>query len=93
MTNEELVLNMLAELPVDALKLDMLFIRSAFKNHNMKMLDIVIDIADCLEVPAIAEGVETEEQYLKLKESGCSLIQGYYFSKPLPADEFARFLQ
>lgn len=86
-------LNMIGELPIDALKLDMLFIRSAFKNHNMKMLDIVIDIADCLEVPAIAEGVETEEQYLKLKESGCSLIQGYYFSKPLPADEFARFLQ
>lgn len=86
-------LNMIGELPIDALKLDMLFIRSAFKNHNMKMLDIVIDIADCLEVPAIAEGVETEEQYLKLKESGCVLIQGYYFSKPLPADEFVKFLQ
>ncbi|SCW50992.1 EAL domain, c-di-GMP-specific phosphodiesterase class I (or its enzymatically inactive variant) [Ruminococcaceae bacterium YRB3002] len=86
-------LNMIGELPIDALKLDMLFIRSAFKNQNMKMLDIVIDIADCLEVPAIAEGVETEEQYLKLKESGCELIQGYYFSKPLPGDEFEGFLR
>lgn len=86
-------LNMIGELPIDALKLDMLFIRSAFKNHNMKMLDIVIDIADCLEVPAIAEGVETEEQYLKLKESGCAIIQGYYFSKPLPGDEFEKFLK
>ncbi len=86
-------LNMIGELPIDALKLDMLFIRSAFKNHNMKMLDIVIDIADCLEVPAIAEGVETEEQYLKLKSSGCEIIQGYYFSKPLPADEFEKFLK
>ena len=86
-------LNMIGELPIDALKLDMLFIRSAFKNRNMKMLDIVIDIADCLEVPAIAEGVETEEQYLKLKESGCAIIQGYYFSKPLPGDEFEKFLK
>ena len=86
-------LNMIGELPIDALKLDMLFIRSAFKNQNMKMLDIVIDIADCLGVPAIAEGVETEEQYLKLKSSGCQMIQGYYFSKPLPAEEFERFLK
>ena len=86
-------LNMIGELPIDALKLDMLFIRSAFKNRNMKMLDIVIDIADCLEVPAIAEGVETEEQYLKLKESGCAIIQGYYFSKPLPGEEFEKFLK
>ena len=86
-------LNMIGELPIDALKLDMLFIRSAFKNQNMKMLDIVIGIADCLGVPAIAEGVETEEQYLKLKESGCAIIQGYYFSKPVPGDEFEKFLK
>ncbi|WP_034451874.1 EAL domain-containing response regulator, partial [Butyrivibrio sp. AE2032] len=86
-------LNMIGELPIDALKLDMLFIRSAFKSNKMKMLDIVIDIADCLGVPAIAEGVETEEQFLKLKESGCAVIQGYYFSKPVPADEFEKFLQ
>ena len=86
-------LNMIGELPIDALKLDMLFIRSAFKNRNMKMLDIVIGIADCLGVPAIAEGVETEEQYLKLKESGCAIIQGYYFSKPVPVDEFEKFLK
>ena len=57
------------------------------------MLDIVIGIADCLGVPAIAEGVETEEQYLKLKESGCAIIQGYYFSKPVPVDEFEKFLK
>ncbi|MBP5262553.1 MAG: EAL domain-containing protein [Clostridiales bacterium] len=86
-------LNMIGELPIDALKLDMMFIRSAFKKQNMKILDLVIDIAEYLEVPAIAEGVETEEQYLKLKESGCAIIQGYYFSKPVPADEFEKFLQ
>ena len=84
---------MISELPVDALKLDMKFIRSAFDKHNdTRMISIVIDIADYLDVPVIAEGVETEEQYLALKRLGCEIIQGYYFSKPVPADEFEQFL-
>lgn len=41
-----------------------------------------------LKVPVIAEGVETKTQLLMLKELGCALVQGYYFSRPLPADEF-----
>ena len=84
-------LNMIGDLPIDALKLDMQFLRNAFNKRNMKIIDIVLEIARCLEVPAIAEGVETEEQYLKLKESGCAIIQGYYFSKPIPADEFEKY--
>jgi diguanylate cyclase (GGDEF)-like protein len=86
-------LNMISELPIDALKLDMMFIRNAFdKLHDTRMISIVIDIADYLGVPVIAEGVETEEQYLALKKLGCTIIQGYYFSKPVPADEFEKFL-
>ncbi len=86
-------LNMLSNLPIDALKLDMQFIRSAFsKVRNTRMLEIVIDIADSLSVPVIAEGVETEEQLLALKEMGCDIVQGYYFSKPVPPEEFERFL-
>ena len=86
-------LNMISELPVDALKLDMMFIRSAFaKTNDTRMISIVIDIADYLGVPVIAEGVETEEQYLALKKLGCAIIQGYYFSKPVPAAEFEKFL-
>lgn len=84
-------LNMIGELPIDALKLDMQFLRNAFNKKNMKIIDIVLDIARCLDVPAIAEGVETEKQYLKLKESGCAMIQGYYFSKPIPCDEFEKY--
>lgn len=86
-------LNMIGELPIDALKLDMQFLRNAFNKRNMKIIDIVLDIAKCLEVPAIAEGVETEEQYLKLKESGCAIIQGYYFSKPIPCEEFEKYYE
>lgn len=86
-------LNMISELPIDALKLDMKFIRTAFeKKNDTRMISIVIDIADYLRVPVIAEGVETEEQYLELKKLGCAIIQGYYFSKPVPADEFEGFL-
>ena len=86
-------LNMISELPIDALKLDMKFIRTAFeKKNDTRMISIVIDIADYLKVPVIAEGVETEEQYLELKKLGCAIIQGYYFSKPVPADDFERFL-
>ena len=86
-------LNMISELPIDALKLDMMFIRNAFdKLNDTRMISIVIDIADYLGVPVIAEGVETEEQYLALKKLGCAIIQGYYFSKPVPADEFEKFL-
>ena len=86
-------LGMLSHLPIDALKLDMSFIRSAFgENRDVRMIELIIDIADYLHVPVVAEGVETEEQYLVLKAMGCDLVQGYYFSKPVPPEEFDRFL-
>ena len=86
-------LNMISRLPIDLLKLDMQFIRGAFaKKRDTKLLEIIMEIAKYLGVPTIAEGVETEEQYLALKEIGCDLIQGYYFSKPVPAEEFEKFI-
>ena len=86
-------LNMITRLPIDALKLDMVFIRTAFADHgNTGLLKIMLDIARYLSVPMIAEGVETEEQMRTLKELGCDIVQGYYFSKPVPAKEFEAFL-
>ena len=86
-------LNMISTLPIDALKLDMQFIRNAFKEGgDTRMLEIIIDIADYLSVPVIAEGVETEDQLTALRDMGCDLVQGYYFSKPVPADEYERFV-
>ena len=86
-------LGMLSNLPIDALKLDMSFVRSAFgENRDVRMVELIIDIADYLHVPVVAEGVETEEQYLVLKAMGCDLVQGYYFSRPVPPEEFDRFL-
>ena len=87
-------LGMLSRLPIDALKLDMLFVRNAFRERrDVRMLELIIDIANYLSVPTIAEGVETEEQMLALKDMGCDLVQGYHFSKPVPAAEFECFIE
>ena len=86
-------LNMISSLPIDALKLDMNFVHSAFReNGDTRMLKVVIDIADHLSVPVIAEGVETEEQLNVLRDLGCAIVQGYFFSKPVPAAEFEPML-
>ena len=87
-------LNMISKLPVDALKLDMQFIRNAFsQKQDTRMLEVIIDIAEYLHVPVIAEGVETEEQLTALRKMGCHIVQGYYFSKPVPAMEYEHFLE
>ncbi|MBO4424226.1 MAG: EAL domain-containing protein, partial [Spirochaetales bacterium] len=87
-------LSMLSYLPMDALKLDMQFVKSAFKGtKDTRLLEAMFRLARTFKVPAIAEGVETEEQYLALKSMGCDIIQGYYFSRPVPAGEFARFIK
>ena len=86
-------LNMISALPIDALKLDMQFIRTAFKaRKDTRLLEAVIQLAEKLELPTIAEGVETAEQLMALKGMGCDIVQGYYFSRPLPPDEFERFV-
>lgn len=86
-------LNMITTLPIDALKLDMGFVRNALKERKAtRLLEMVIQLAESLEVPTIAEGVETAEQMLTLKSMGCDVVQGYYFSRPLPTGEFEAFL-
>lgn len=86
-------LNMISKLPIDALKLDMQFVSSAFKKEgDTRMMEVIIEIADYLSVPVVAEGVETAEQLRALKTMGCDIVQGYYLSKPIPADEFEPFI-
>ena len=52
----------------------------------------IIGIADYLNVPVVAEGAETEDQYLAPKKLGCAYVQGYSYSKPVPPEAFDRFL-
>ena len=86
-------LSMLSNLPIDVLKLDMQFIKNITRSRkDYNLLLIMMQIAEFLKVPTVAEGVETKEQYDMLKKAGCDIIQGYYFSKPLPAEEFEKLL-
>ena len=86
-------LNMLSSLPIDALKLDMQFVRNAFRNQKgTRLLKSIIHLADFFDVTTIAEGVETAEQVSTLKAMGCDIIQGYYFSRPLPTAEFEAYM-
>ncbi len=86
-------LNMISHLPIDALKLDMQFVKNAFREGgNTRMIEVIIDIADILHVPVVAEGVETEQRLDALKALGCDIVQGYFFSKPVPAREFEPFI-
>ena len=86
-------LGMLSRLPADALKLDISFVQNAFDDkQDRRMLSLVLDIAKYLNVPVIAVGVETEEQVRVLRSMGCDIVQGFYFSHPVTAGEFERFL-
>lgn len=87
-------LNMLSSMPIDVLKMDMKFVQSIHRDEkSQKMVELVIQIAKLLNVPVIAEGVEDEKQYEFLKNIGCDQIQGYYFSRPIPAEEFEKKLK
>ena len=86
-------LNMLTSMPIDVLKMDKAFIRNIQPgNKEMKLVELVLDIAKNLGVPVVAEGVETEEELNMLKAAGCDIIQGYYFSKPIPPSEMEKFV-
>ena len=87
-------LHMLSEMPVDVLKMDRGFVRHVGESEkDDSVVSMILNIAKALGIPVIAEGVETEEQLKRLKELGCPIVQGYYFSKPLHSTEFEnRFL-
>lgn len=82
-------LNMLSTIQVDILKMDRGFILNMEQNEKTQhLVKLVLDLAKNLNIPVIAEGVETEKQLELLKKNGCPMVQGYYFSRPLPAAEF-----
>lgn len=86
-------LNMLSYMPIDVLKMDMQFVRNiAQSEKDFRLVEVVLDIARYLKVPVVAEGVETERQLEMLKGAGCDLVQGFYFSRPLPPEEFEQLI-
>jgi EAL domain-containing protein (putative c-di-GMP-specific phosphodiesterase class I) len=84
-------LNMLKDMPVDVLKLDMIFLKDTAKNERTKkIMSLIIDLAKSLDVPVIAEGVETIDQVDFLVKMGCDYFQGYYFARPVSLDEYEK---
>ena len=85
-------LNMLKDMPVEVIKLDMVFLK---KSHNevkaRKILNHIVKLSEDLGVTSLTEGVESHDQYEMLVGMGCKLFQGYYFARPMPVEEFEIF--
>ncbi|WP_052446792.1 EAL domain-containing protein [Candidatus Soleaferrea massiliensis] len=86
-------LNMLKDVPVDILKLDMKFIAEDIdSDRGGNILSAIVRMAHSIKLPVIAEGVETYQHAEYLKSISCFFMQGHYFSKPLPVEEFEKLL-
>jgi EAL domain-containing protein (putative c-di-GMP-specific phosphodiesterase class I) len=80
--------------PIDTLKVDRSFIRDLAENaENRSITEAIIAMGKTLSLTVVAEGVETQEQQAFLSDHACDAMQGFYFSKPIPHDEFASFMR
>lgn len=87
-------LNSLKNLPLDVLKIDMAFFRGQDQlGRGDIIVEEILHLAERLKMETVAEGIEREEQVLFLADKGCDLIQGYYFGKPMPVEEFEKKLE
>jgi len=87
-------LSYLNKLDVDKIKIDKSFIDNILHDEtSQRLVSSIISMSKSLGLEVIAEGVENKEQLLFLQEEGCYEVQGYYFSKPLPFDQFKFFLK
>ena len=87
-------LNILLETPFDVIKLDKKFIENMMvSNKGRLILEHVVLMANKLELGLLAEGVETKDQIDLLQSIGCDQVQGYYYAKPMPKEEFLDLLQ
>jgi diguanylate cyclase (GGDEF)-like protein len=82
------------QFPVDRLKIDQCFIRNLVTDPNdAVIIRAIVSLGHSLELDVVAEGVESREQMQLLRFEGCHEMQGYYFAKPMPANEFVAFVR
>ena len=87
-------LSYLTRFPIDTLKIDRLFVKEIVSRPaDAAITAAIISMAAGLSMEVIAEGVETREQLQELRSRGCRLMQGFLFSRPVPAEEFRRLLE
>jgi EAL domain-containing protein (putative c-di-GMP-specific phosphodiesterase class I) len=83
----------LESLPLDCIKIDKSFVSKIIDlNHRAPMIEAIIAIAKTLRMDVLAEGVETEVQRLTLLKMGCTMMQGYYFYRPMSATKTGELL-
>jgi EAL domain-containing protein (putative c-di-GMP-specific phosphodiesterase class I) len=86
-------LGYLKNLPVDELKIDKSFINDITSDESdLIMVKAILDLGKNFKLNVVSEGVETKSQLEILQRLGCNVYQGYYYSKPLPLKDFARFV-
>ena len=87
-------LNYIVDMPVNIVKFDRSMTASYFKNGKAKyVMDAAMHMIHGMELQIVSEGIETKEQLQTMEDLNISYIQGYYFSKPLPKDEFLAFIE
>jgi diguanylate cyclase (GGDEF)-like protein len=86
-------LSYLQKLPLDRLKVDRAFVTDIHKEGQSVIAETIINLGQKMQLKVIAEGIEEIEQQERLIELGCDEVQGFYYAKPMPADEFINFLQ
>lgn len=86
-------LSYLHELPISEIKLDRSFISQIHKSGTRAVVQTIIDLADKLDIRAVAEGIETYEQMILLRGMSCSVGQGYYFHRPMPLSQIDEIIK
>lgn len=87
-------LNYIIDMPVDIVKFDREMSNAYFNNNKARhVMDAAIQMIHGMELEIVSEGIETAEQYSTMEDLGINYVQGYYFSKPLPKEQFIEFLQ
>ena len=86
-------LSYLSRFPVDELKMDRSFLREGATPKTSGLTAAVLALGQSLNLTIVAEGIEHHEQWMTLRDLGCELGQGYYFSRPMPAEAATEFLR
>jgi EAL domain-containing protein (putative c-di-GMP-specific phosphodiesterase class I) len=86
-------LSLLKDLPLDTIKIDRAFVTDLWRDGGVAVVEAIIDLSNKLNMKTLAEGVETKEQAEALTAMGCTVCQGFLYSKPLPSDEFVKFVE